>query len=118
MENQPPFSAARFTRPSSVMHPFPPSKSSPARRDTTRILSPRLNHAPAPLQDVFNTGLLTPQASQTAVDSDAAKSLISPPPEDPARAGTSRQSVRLSLPNPWRHLPTKLTSVLLDQSWF
>jgi hypothetical protein len=106
MENKPPFPAVRLTRPSSTMHPFPPSKSSPAKRDTTRILSPHLNHAQAPFQDVFNTGLLTPQASQTALDSDAAKSLISPPPEDSARAGTSRQSVRLSLPNPWSHLPT------------
>ncbi|KAH9958013.1 hypothetical protein BC827DRAFT_1221608 [Russula dissimulans] len=108
MENKPPFPAVRLTRPSSTMHPFPPSKSSPAKRDTTRILSPHFNHAQAPFQDVFNTGLLTPQASQTALDSDAAKSLISPPPEDSARAGTSRQSSQSS----WTRAGSEPTSSL------
>ncbi|KAI9510178.1 hypothetical protein F5148DRAFT_1181341 [Russula earlei] len=108
MENTPPFPVVRLARPSSLMHSLP-SKSSPTKRDTTRVLTP---HPPAPFQDVFNTGLLTPQASQFAVDSDAAKSLISPPPEDPARTGTSRQSVRYSpIPPPVfgpPHSPTDL----------
>jgi hypothetical protein len=55
------------------------------------------SHAVAPI-DVFNTGLLTPQASQNIFDSDAATSLISPPPEDSARAGINRQSLCVPLP--------------------
>ncbi|KAI0252922.1 hypothetical protein BJV78DRAFT_1197657 [Lactifluus subvellereus] len=93
MENNPPFPVdTRLSHRSSLMYPLPHSKSSPMKRDATRILTPQYNHAAAPSDDVFNTGLLTPQASQNAVDSDAAKSLISPPPEDAARAGTSRPS--------------------------
>ena len=65
--------------------------------DATCILTPHYNHAVPPSQDVFSTGLLTPQASQNTVDSDVAKSLISPDPEDSAPAGTSRQSVRFNL---------------------
>ncbi|KAI9444205.1 hypothetical protein H4582DRAFT_2190730 [Lactarius indigo] len=89
MENNPPPS----TRPSFSR---PHSKSSPAMRDTTRVLTPQLNHVPAQSDDVFQTGLLTPQASQNTVDADAAKSLISPPPEGCAQAGTSRQHSRWS----------------------
>ncbi|KAI9458933.1 hypothetical protein BJY52DRAFT_406246 [Lactarius psammicola] len=92
MENNPPPS----TRPPfSLMHSRPHSKSSPMR-DTTRVLTPQLNHLPPPSDDVFQTGLLTPQASQNTVDMDAAKSLISPPPEGNAQAGTSRQHTRWS----------------------
>ncbi len=65
-------------------------------RDTTRVLTPQLNHLPPPSDDVFQTGLLTPQASQNTVEMDAAKSLISPPPEGNVQAGTSRQHVRFS----------------------
>ena len=91
MENNPPPSA----RPSlSPMHSRPHSKSSPAKRNTTRVLTPHLNHLSAPSDDVFQTGLLTPHASQNAVEMEAAKSLISPPPEGSAQAGTSRQHVR------------------------
>ena len=78
------------------MHPLPPSKSSPLKRHANRILTPQYNQATVPSEDVFNTGLLTPQASQNTIDSDAARSLISPPPEDIARAGLSRQSVRFN----------------------
>jgi hypothetical protein len=80
------------------MHSRLPSKSSPAKRDPTRILTPQYNHAVAST-DAFNTGLLTPQASQNTFGSDAATSLISPPPEDGARAGiNTRQSVRVASP--------------------
>ncbi|KAH9049324.1 hypothetical protein EDB84DRAFT_1453445 [Lactarius hengduanensis] len=89
MENNPPPS----TRPSFSR---PHSKSSPAMRDTTRVLTPQLNHVPAQSDDVFQTGLLTPQASHNTVDADAARSLISPPPEGNAQAGTSRQHSRWS----------------------
>ena len=95
MENDPPRPVG--TRPASrtsLMHPLPHSKSSPAKRDLARILTPQYNHSTSPSGDVFNTGLLTPQASQNTVELDAAKSLISPPPEDTTRAGTSRPSVR------------------------
>ena len=91
MENRPPHN---LTRRSSLMHSKHPSKSSPAKRDPTRVLAPQYNQAVAPTTDAFDTGLLTPQASQNTFDSDAAMSLISPPPEDSARAGISRQSVR------------------------
>ena len=91
MENRPPHNLARR---SSLMHSKHPSKSSPAKRDPTRVLAPQYNQAVAPTTDAFDTGLLTPQASQNTFDSDAAMSLISPPPEDGARAGISRQSVR------------------------
>jgi hypothetical protein len=77
------------------MHALPASKSSPLKRDPTRILAPHHNRATAPSDDVFTTGLLTPQPSQNAVDSDAARSLISPPPERSARAGINRPSVRV-----------------------
>lgn len=97
MENRPPFPASPFIRPSSLMHPYLSSKSSPLKRDTNRILAPQYNHAVPPSHDLFNTGLLTPQGSQNTVDSDAAKSLISPPPEDSVPAGSSRQSVRVNL---------------------
>jgi hypothetical protein len=90
MENNPPPSA----RPShSLMHSRPHSKSSPAKRDVTRVLTPNLNQLPPPSDDVFQTGLLTPHASHNAVEIEAAKSLISPPPEGNAEAGTSRQHV-------------------------
>ena len=69
------------------------SKSSPAKRATTRVLTPHINHTSAPSDDVFQTGLLTPHASQNTVEIEAAKSLISPPPEGSAQAGTSRQQV-------------------------
>lgn len=88
MENCPPYP---------LMHSRSTSKSSPLKRDATRVLAPQYNHALAP-SDAFNTGLLTPQASQNTFDSDAATSLISPPPEDSARAGLSRQSVRVVSP--------------------
>jgi hypothetical protein len=91
MENRPPHNLARR---SSLMHSKHPSKSSPAKRDPTRVLAPQYNQAVAPTTDAFDTGLLTPQASQNTFDSDAAMSLISPPPEDGARVGISRQSVR------------------------
>ena len=86
MENNPPPS----TR---LMHSRPHSKSSPVKRDATRVLTPSQNHLPPPSDDVFQTGLLTPHASQNAVEVEAAKSLISPPPEGNAEAGTSRQHV-------------------------
>ncbi|KAI0287106.1 hypothetical protein BC826DRAFT_1046517 [Russula brevipes] len=89
MENRPP---SRLARPYSLMHTLPASKSSPLKRDATRILAPQHNRATAPSDDVFSTGLLTPQPSQNAVDSDAARSLISPPPERSARAGIGRPS--------------------------
>lgn len=95
MENCPPHNLAR--RPS-LMHSRHPSKSSPAKPDAaSRILTTQYNHnaVPPPTTDAFNTGLLTPQASQNTFDSDAATSLISPPPEDSARAGMNRQSVRV-----------------------
>ena len=76
------------------MHSNHPSKSSPAKRDPTRILTPQYNQSVVPT-DAFNTGLLTPQTSQNTFDLDAATSLISPPPEDSARAGSNRQSVRV-----------------------
>jgi hypothetical protein len=92
MENNPPRPVdTRLTSRTSPM--YPKSSRSPAKRDATRILAPQYNHATAPSDDVFNTGLLTPQASQNAIESDAAKSLISPPPEDTARTGSSRPSV-------------------------
>ena len=97
MENRPPFPVSPLIRPSSLMHPFLSSKSSPLKRDANRILAPQSNHPIPPSHDVFNTGLLTPQGSQNTVDSDAARSLISPPPEDTAQAGSSRQSVRVNL---------------------
>ncbi len=78
MENCPPY---RLARRSSLMHSKPPSKSSPAKRDATRILTPQSNQVVAPA-DVFNTGLLTPQASQNTFDSDAAISFVSTLPED------------------------------------
>ncbi|KAI0284700.1 hypothetical protein BGY98DRAFT_530111 [Russula aff. rugulosa BPL654] len=89
MENRPPHNLARH---SSLMLSKHPSKSSPAKRDPTRVLAPQYNQAVAPTTDAFDTGLLTPQASQNTFDSDAAMSLISPPPEDSARAGIGRQS--------------------------
>ena len=94
MENCPPYNLARR---SSLMHSRHPSKSSPAKRDTTRVLTPQQNNAVVP-SDAFNTGLLTPQASQNTFDSDAATSLISPPPEDSERVGINCQSVRVALP--------------------
>jgi hypothetical protein len=98
MENRPPFPPhSHLNRPTSLMQSFPHSKSSPPKRDASRILTPHHNHVVPPSHDVFNTGLLTPQASQNTVNSDAAKSLISPPPEDSAPPGTSRQSVRVNL---------------------
>ena len=119
MENKPPFPAPSHpNRPTSLMHPFPLSKSSPPKRDATRILTPHYNRAVPPPHDVFDTGLLTPQASQNAVDSDAAKSLISPPPEDSAPAGSSRQSVRFNLRDLAFTHCRSLTPVLMDQSWF
>lgn len=93
MENNPPPSARQSLSP---MHSRPHSKSSPAKRNTTRVLTPHLNHLSAPSDDVFQTGLLTPHASQNAVEMEAAKSLISPPPEGSAQAGTSRQHVCLT----------------------
>ena len=75
------------------MHSRPHSKSSPVKRDATRVLTPNQNHLPPPSDDVFQTGLLTPHASQNAVEVEAAKSLISPPPEGNSEAGTSRQHV-------------------------
>jgi hypothetical protein len=86
MENNPPPSV-------SLMHSRPHSKSSPAKRDATRVLTPHLNQLAPPSDDVFQTGLLTPHASQNAVEIEAAKSLISPPPEGNAQAGSSRQHV-------------------------
>ena len=96
MENRPPYNLAR--RHSSLMHSrhLSKSKSSPAKRDATRILAPQSNHAVVP-SDAFDTGLLTPQASQNTFDSDAATSLISPPPEDSGRAGVNHH-VRVALP--------------------
>ena len=94
MENCPPY---RLARRSSLMHSKPPSKSSPAKRDATRILTPQSNQVVAPA-DVFNTGLLTPQASQNTFDSDAAISFVSTLPEDSTRAGITRQSVRVTRP--------------------
>jgi hypothetical protein len=93
MENRPPNNLARH---SPSMHSRLSYKSSPAKRDASRILTPQHNHAVAST-DAFSTGLLTPQASQNTFDSDAATSLISPPPEDSARAGINRQSVRVAL---------------------
>jgi hypothetical protein len=115
MENRPPHNLARH---SSLMHSKLPSKSSPAKRDATRILTPQYNHAVAST-DAFNTGLLTPQASQNTFDSDAATSLISPPPEDGARAGISnRQSVRVALPVFVLTNRPISEPALMDQSWF
>lgn len=115
MENRPPY---RLAPPNSVMHSRSNSKSSPTKRDATRILAPQYNnHALAP-EDLFNTGLLTPQASQNTFDSDAATSLISPPPEDTTRVGTSRQSVRVTVPVLSLTHQLIITSGLMDQSWF
>lgn len=97
MENLPPHRLASQT---SLMHSRSNSKSSPTKRDATRILAPQHNNHTLAPEDVFNSGLLTPQASQNTFDSDAATSLISPPPEDTTRVGTSRQSVRVTLPIP------------------
>lgn len=102
MENNPPPSV-------SPMHPRPHSKSSPAKRDTTRVLTPQLNQASAPSDDVFHTGLLTPHASQNAGEMDAAKSLISPPPEGGAQAGTSRQHVCFTFESGFSHNNLGLT---------
>ncbi|KAI0264614.1 hypothetical protein BC834DRAFT_1042177 [Gloeopeniophorella convolvens] len=91
MENKPPFplSSRSGRRQPAMRH----SKSSPAKRsDVTRVLTPHYNST-LESDDVFNaTGLLTPQASQNTFDAEAAKTLISPPPEDTARPTTSRQS--------------------------
>jgi len=118
MENRPPFPASPLIRPSSLMHPFLSSKSSPLKRDANRILAPQYNHAVPPSHDPFNTGLLTPQGSQNTVDSDAAKSLISPPPEDSVSAGSSRQSVRVNHAILLSLTRQSLTPVLMDQSGF
>jgi hypothetical protein len=112
MENRPPHNLARH---SSLMHSRLPSKSSPAKRDTTRILTPQTN-PPVASTDAFNTGLLTPQASQNTFDSDAATSLISPPPEDSARVGINHQSVRVVLPVFVLANRPILEPVLMDQS--
>jgi hypothetical protein len=96
MENCPPY---RLAPPSPLMHARSSSKSSPLKRDATRVLAPQYNHA-VPPSDAFNTGLLTPQASQNTFDSDAATSLISPPPEDTARAGFSDRPHRDPSPAP------------------
>ena len=114
MENCPPYHLAPHT---SLMHPRSNSKSSPTKRDATRVLTPQYNHAVAPT-DPFETGLLTPQASQNTFDSDAATSLISPPPEDSARPGITRQSVRVALPVLDLTYQHNITSVLMDKSWF
>lgn len=114
MENRPPYNLARHPSP---MHSRHPSKSSPAKRDPTRVLTPQYNNAGAPT-DAFNTGLLTPQASQNTFDSDAAMSLISPPPEDGARAGTNHQSVRVARATCSLFLTNRpiLEPVFMDQS--
>ena len=115
MENCPPH---RLAPPTSLMHSRSNSKSSPAKRDATRILALQHNNNASAPEDVFNTGLLTPQASQNTFDPDAATSLISPPPEDTTRAGISRQSVRVALPtHVLAHQPI-MTPVLVDQRWF
>ena len=115
MENCPPYQLDPHT---SLMHPRPHSKSSPAKRDATRVLTPQYNHAVAPT-DAFETGLLTPQASQNTFDSDAAtSSLISPPPEDSARPGIGRQSVRVALLVLDLTYQHNLTPVLVDRSCF
>ncbi len=49
------------------------AKSSPTKRDATGILT-HSNRVPTPLDDVFQTGLLTPQASQDPVQLDAGSS--------------------------------------------
>jgi hypothetical protein len=115
MENCPPH---RLAPPTSLMHSRSNSKSSPAKRDATRILAPQHNNNASASENVFDTGLLTPQASQNTFDPDAATSLISPPPEDTTRAGLSRQSVRVALPiHVLAHQPI-MTPVLVDQRWF
>ncbi|KAI0065311.1 hypothetical protein BV25DRAFT_1822469 [Artomyces pyxidatus] len=63
------------------------SKSSPVKRSTTGILAPQYNTP----NDVFTTGLLTPQPSQLGIVADAAKTLISPPPEEDEVRPVSRQ---------------------------
>lgn len=113
MENRPPHNLARH---SPLMHSRLPSKSSPAKRDATRILTPQHNHAVAST-DAFNTGLLTPQASQNVFDSDAATSLISPPPEDSARVGINHPSVRVAQPVCVLANRPILEPALMDQSW-
>ncbi|KAI0305260.1 hypothetical protein B0F90DRAFT_1702906 [Multifurca ochricompacta] len=95
MENNPPLLVgSRLRHRSSPMRALPHSKSSPPKRGATRVLSPQHNNMAAPTDsdDLFKTGLLTPQYSQNTVGSDAARSLISPPPEDTVRTGTSLQS--------------------------
>jgi len=114
MENCPPSNLARHP---SLMHPRHPAKSSPVKRDATRVLTPQSNHAVTPT-DAFNTGLLTPQASQNTFGSDAATSLISPPPEDTTRAGINRHSVRVALAVFVLTNRPILEPVLMDQSWF
>ena len=99
------------------MHPRPHSKSSPAKRDTTRVLTPHLNHVSAPSDDVFHTGLLTPHASQNTVEMDAAKSLISPPPEGNAQAGTSRQHVCSTFQSDFGHKNLGLTFSTSQSRW-
>jgi hypothetical protein len=109
-----PPSFIRYQTSHPIMYPLPFSKSSPLKRDAaTRILTPQYNQSLAPSDDVFTTGLLTPQASQNTIESDAAKSLISPPPEDTARTGTSRTSVRF-IP----YLPVQASSNQTPWSWY
>jgi hypothetical protein len=55
MENDPPIPT--HSRPTSLMHPFPLPKSSPLKRDTTRVLTLQYNHALSPSHANDESGL-------------------------------------------------------------
>lgn len=69
------------------------------RRQPLQLMSSPNKRQPSPIrsiqQNVFSTGFFTPESSQALHEMDAAKTLISPPPEDSLRSIGSRHSVRL-----------------------
>ncbi|KAI0318078.1 hypothetical protein OF83DRAFT_1282963 [Amylostereum chailletii] len=85
MENRPPSPLASRHRPRRTTGPMQ-TKSSPVKRHS--VLAPHANLPSRPI--LFNTGLLTPQLSHNLIESDAAKSLISPPPEEAEDSSATR----------------------------
>ncbi|THH19655.1 hypothetical protein EW146_g1562 [Bondarzewia mesenterica] len=78
------------------------SKSSPVRRNSPAVTTARANAAePDPLKDPFLSGVLTSQSSQQFSGMEAARSLISPPPEDNVRQVSKHSSTR------WRSEPAQ-----------
>lgn len=112
-----------FAAPSSFTSQMPPHPMHDDTGSNTRHRS-RNTKSVGPQQtpeDIFSSRLFIPEYSQTLLEMDAAKTLISPPPEDSIRPSGSRQSVRhAQLLSSWHTLNLtflRRLDIALSRAW-